>query len=403
MGLWDKLKGKPTQKKFAEKLQAALTAAGDPRIARFDAKEFRIVFSDGEVEVGVLNLTNLYAEYCAVPRAHRAKRMSELVRATLSHLKEIPKDFSDASYDIRPRIWTKATFEQISLRAQLDGEPKVDWPMEAVGDHLLLSLVYDLPESVRSISQDDLETWDVSYWEAREVAMNNLAESEFVYASLGDELYASNTGDSYDATRLVLVELIRQLDIKGQPVAMVPNRDTLLISGTDSEVGLRMMVEFAMKQLQEQPRPLIATPLVLNANDEWVDWLPDPNDEIFGQFQQMKLGWLQQEYHEQKEILEKLLEQQEIDEFVASYTVAEKEGVLQSYCVWTNSVVSRLPQTDLVMLFDPETDASNLATWDAVQKTIPHLLESLDCYPPRYRVTSFPTSKQLFEMEAQAI
>lgn len=403
MGLWDKLKGKPSQKKFAAQLQAALIAAGDPRTAQFDPEEFRILFFDGDDEQGVLNLSNLYAEYCALPSSQRPKRISELVRASLSHLKEIPTEFSDASYDIRPRIWTKATFEQISLRALLDGDPKINWPMEPIGDHLLMSLVYDLPESVRSISNEDLETWDVTYWQAREVAMKNLAESEFVYASLGDELFASSTGDSYDATRLVMVDLVRGLDIKGQPVAMVPNRDTLLISGTESEVGLKMMVEFAIQQLQEQPRPLIATPLILTENDEWTDWMPDRNDPNFEQFHKLKLGWLQQEYHEQKELLERLHEEQEIDEFVASFTVAEKEGALHSYCVWTKTVISQLPETDLVMLFDPDSEASSLASWEALQKTVPHLFEPLDCYPLRYRVTGFPTKQHMFEMNAQSL
>ena len=139
----------------------------------------------------------------------------------------------------------------------------------------------------------------------------------------------------------------------------------------------------------------------MNENDEWADWTPDREDPNFDQFHELRLGWLQQEYHEQKELLEKLHEKREIDEFIASYTVAEKEGVVHSYCVWTNTIISQLPQTDLVMLFDPETEASSLASWEAMQETVPHLLEPLDCYPSRFRVTSFPNKQQMFEMETR--
>ena len=297
MGLWDKLSGgKSAKSKFATDLMAGLKAAGDPRDAKFDEAEFRLLFEEDDEPKGVLNLVNLFAEYQTIDKSDREACMREMVRASLSHFKEIPDEFSDASYDLRPRLWTRATFEHIKIQQKLAGEPTVDWPHESIGEHLFLSLVYDLPESVRSISSEELQDWGVTYWEAREVAIANLYEEEFVYASVGDELFASSTGDSYDATRLVMTEMIRSLPLAGEPIAMVPNRDTLLITGSESEVGLKMMIEFATQQLKEQPRPLIATPLILGADDHWEDWTMPANHSLYGEFRKAQLAWLSHEY-----------------------------------------------------------------------------------------------------------
>ena len=209
MGIFDKLLGKPSRDKFAQWFIAALKAAGDTSDCAYDNESFRLTMSDnGEVR-GHLNLHNLYDEFCGVPRADRKQCLRSLVRGALSHWKQIPDDFEDASYDLRPKIWTRASFEKLKLQQQLDGNSEADdWPIEPLGDHLVVALAYDLPEAVRSISQEDLDRWGVSHYEAMEVARRNLEAAEFTFASIGDHFYASLTGDTYDATRLLFLDLI---------------------------------------------------------------------------------------------------------------------------------------------------------------------------------------------------
>ena len=398
MGLLDRFFGTSEHDRFAKSFIAALKKAGDTRTSVYEAEEFRLVFSDDGEQLGVLNLGNMFAEYERVDPDDRQQCMSELVRAALSHLKEMPKDYSAASYDIRPRLWARATLEQIRLRAQMNGQAAPDWPLESIGDHLYLSLVYDLPESVRSIANQDLEQWGVTYWEAREVAIQNLEESEFVMASLGDELFASNTGDTYDATRMVLPDLIERLPIDGKPILMVPNRDTLLITGTDSEVGQKMMLEFATQQLEEQPRPMIATPLTLDAASEWVDWQPSPNNPVFADYKRLQTNWYAAEYNEQKHLLDSLNESQGVDRFVASYSVVEKDGVVSSYCVWSKGVDSLLPQTDTIALMDSPDGAAASVPFEIIMDKFGSLFLETDYYPKRYYVRDFPTEQQFAEL-----
>lgn len=402
MGLLDRFFGTSDQDKFAKSFIAALQKAGDPRDAVYEAAQFRLVFSKDGEQQGVLNLGNLFAEFQQVEPEGQQQCLSELVRAALSHLKEMPEDFDAASYDIRPRLWARATFEQIRLRSRLSDQPAPDWPLEPIGDHLFLSLVYDLPESVRSIANQDLKEWGVTYWEAREVALQNLGETELVIASLGDELFASNTGDTYDATRMILPGLVQQLPVVGQPILMVPNRDTLLLTGSESEVGQKMMLEFAEQQLDEQPRPLVATPLTLDFSNQWVDWSPEQANPLYYDYHKMQLNWFAGEYQEQKLLLDAIHEKESVDLFVANFSIAEKrDDSIFSYCVWGKDIESLLPETDFFAVMESLEGPSIMVPFDVVMEKFGSWFLETDYYPKRFHVRDFPTSEQFAELSKQ--
>ena len=108
--------------------------------------------------------------------------------------------------------------------------------------------------------------------EALEVALGNLGGIPAEVARVGEGLYVLRSGDSYDATRLLLLDLVRSLEVQGEPVAMVPNRDTLLISGTEDQAGLALMLALAGQGLEER-YALSGVPLILGEGG-WSDWLP---------------------------------------------------------------------------------------------------------------------------------
>lgn len=383
------------REQFARLVIDGLKKAGDDREVVFDADAFQLQFQNDGEDCGVLNLSNLFIEFSSLSEELQQQRVSEIVRAALSHLKPIPDDFQDASFDLRPRLWSRSTFEMMKLRNRLENTEEPDWPIEPIGEHLYLSLVFDLPESVRSISSEDLESWGVSTWEAREVAIKNLAEEEFVIASLGDVLYASNTGDSYDATRLILTNLIEQLEVEGSPVAMVPNRDTLLVTGSESEVGVKMMVELATRELLENARPLVASALIFREG-QWEDWELPEDHPSWEDYRRCVLGFQQFEYENQKKMLDQLNEQELIDQFNASFTVISKDDRHMSYCVWGKGVLSSLPRTDLVaFVSDFGGGVRAFAGWDEVRQHCGELMTEQEYYPQRFFVQEYPSEEIL--------
>lgn len=403
MGLLDRFRGPPKPDKFARLLIAAMQRAGDPRRAVYERAEFQLKFYEGDKEVGVACLRNLYDEYCKTPVKVRAQQLKHIVRALLSYHKELPDEFEHARYDLRPMVRTRSYFDLIRLQQQAEGNEGPDIPYEAIGDHLAASLVYDLPESMRTISQDSLDDWGVTYYEAMEVARRNLEEMEFRFAGLDERLYASITGDNYDASRLLLTDLIRGLTVQGDLIAMVPNRDTLLVTGSDDPEGLAIMADLAEKALEE-PRPMCAIPLRLE-EDEWVTWTPPPGHTLHHKFRLLEVKSLYGEYADQKPLLDALHQKQETGIFVAAYSAVEKPpGVVFSYCVWGKGVDTYLPKTQKVMFLEEGQEGLIGGDWDVVQSVVGHLMEPVeDLYPPRWRVRDYPTAAELEQLRDSSL
>jgi len=176
----------------------AFREAGDKTDPRFDASENRIVRGDPEAQWTV-NLANLYLTYLKQPRSQRAEYLRSLVRGILTSSKGLPKEFELARADLRPRLWLRASFEQMRLRGFLEGgtdQPKA-LPSEAIGEHLVASPAYDWPQAVQGIDDDNLTEWGVSFYEAMEVARENLLEATVSYGKIGDRFYSFMSGDTY--------------------------------------------------------------------------------------------------------------------------------------------------------------------------------------------------------------
>ena len=175
-----------------------------------------------------------------------------------------------------------------------------------LADHLAIGLVYDLPDSMRTIVQQDLENWGVTFYEALEAACANLRQKEDpVFISPHDGVYISATGDNYDASRLILTDMVHQFDVQGELIAMVPNRDTLIITGSDDLSGLTIMAARAKQALQE-PRPISMFAFRL-VDDDWTEWRPAADHPLHQQFALLRLQSLGQQYAEQKELLERTI------------------------------------------------------------------------------------------------
>ncbi len=306
--------------------------------------------------------------------------------------KELPGDFDAASPDLRPRIRARGFFEQQRLLKLLDdpGGAALDAANEPIGEHLLTFLAYDWPDSVQSITAENLTDWGITFYEAMEVARRNLEEATLGYARIGENLYAFTSGDSYDASRLTLIDRIQNLEVAGKPVAMVPSREQLYITGSEDEVGLAMMAEPTSQALQE-PYALIGVPLLLD-DGAWADWMPPEDHPLHRRFRQMETNWLGPLYADQKQYLDAIHKRQGIEVFVANFSAVRKEdGDIVIYCVRGEGVDSFLPVTQKVAFMQEGRDGPvALADWSRVVEVAGDLMEPTEHYPARYRVRHYP-------------
>ena len=392
MGWFDFLFGS-SRDRFASRLIAEMKRCGVQDTLRYNSEQFVVERSDG----GLVNLANIYHEYCHTPRAAREEVFRRFVRGCLGMGNfELPVEFPDAQPDLLPVVRSRFYFESAMLQSQARGAKGLNVPHLVVGDHLALSLVYDLPQAMRSIGHEELEMWDTSFYQALEVARHNLEQLGNVsFANINNRCFASATGDNYDASRLILTELIRRLPVRGDYIAMVPNRDSLLITGADDPQGLGILCKLARESFQ-QPRPISTIALRLEG-DDWQPWLPEPDSPLYGVFRELRLRTLAAEYADQAELLAAVQRAESAGALPATFHVVQDTTtqLFSSYCVWTEGVASLLPVTDMVTLVRDNGRPVGTFDWRQLQKETGDLMAPQDVYPERWLVREFPAEAQL--------
>ena len=187
---------------------------------------------EGGKTIGTTNLSSMYPVYMEKPRSERVAYLRINGRTALTTARELPEDFEAARPDLRVKLWSRSIFENQRLKARLDGMGEgFDIPHMPVGEHLVACIAYDWPDSTQSVSSETLRGWSVTIFESLEAGKANLAERMVGYSKIGDNLASFISGDSYDACRLLLVDLVRDMGLTGRPIAVVPNRDFVYITG----------------------------------------------------------------------------------------------------------------------------------------------------------------------------
>lgn len=394
MGSSDKESG---QDEFAQLVMARLRDTGVLGEISYDPEEFQISVA-GEIE-SILFLGNAYREYCSLSPDDRPKSLRRFVRGWLDAHKSTPEEYADVRPDILPAVRSRNFFESVRLRMMISGDEDTYLQYQTFGDDLGLGIVYDMPDSMKPISNKELELWGVTFYEALQAARENIRQlpPQIIGPKDGEGVYVFTTNDGYDSSRLIILDLIRQFQVKGDYIAMAPGREMLIVAGSEDPPGLEAMIVLAKKAF-EQPRAVSGVALRL-AGDQWVSWMPDAKHPLYDDFRMIRVQSSGQDYSEQKELLDRLHETTGEDVFVASYSVMQQRdiGYRLSYCVWTQGVVSLLPQAERIVL-GGEGQAPVMAPWEKVVEIVGDMMTPLGIYPERYRVEGFPTADQLAAM-----
>src|SRR4051812_26712709 len=341
MGLFDFFSGPLTQDKFSQIVLAELRKLDPASQYDYNAERFQIARPDD----GFINLGNIYQEYCRAEKTERDAVLRRFLRNCISTKSyELPAEFDDIHPDLLPVVRSRFYLESVLLQARVRGNDPIDVPQQIIGEHLALSLVYDLPSAMRTISQTDLDKWEVSFYEAVEAARRNLEQmGEIAFATLDSCVYASATGDNYDASRLVMLDLIRRFEVKGDYVAMVPNRDTLVVTGSEDDPGLTIMAKIA-EESYEKPRPISTVALRLEG-DDWQPWLPLRSSPSFAKYHELRLRNVAAEYNDQKELLDEVHAASGAGLYVAQFNAMQNKasGQVTSYSVWSEGLDILLP------------------------------------------------------------
>ncbi|WP_375744366.1 DUF1444 family protein [Corallococcus interemptor] len=383
---------------YAQLALGALRAADPTGEWKYDPEQFLIQRFAPDGGLGMtLNLANFYREYQDAPPERRGEALARLGRTGV--LPEAPATYAQARSQLMLVVRARDTFEAFSQQA--GGSAPVSW--RPVGEVLAEALVQDTPDAMRYVPTEELARWGITYEQAREDAMANLRRMEAApLRNLTLGACALFTNDSYGASRLLLDDVVRGCEVKGDPVVVVPNRDTVLITGADDATGLLTLAEAALEGVQA-PRPVDGHALRLTA-DGWKPFLPSRESPSRSILENLAFASRVRGYQEQTERLRK--QEEPGDVFVASLLPQkDARGRYFGQTVWSNEGESLLPRADVILFVDaalgPDAPPVASVRWDLVVRDAGTLLmPELGVYPERYRVTGFPSKEQLQRWKA---
>lgn len=415
MGFLDRFfGGVPDEKAFGAMVVDYMKKAGETRPITFEEQRFQIVVGNPGEAVNVLWLGNGYEEFKALPKAKRDgffDRFHPNNYVNVDAFDHLDSALRSLLPRIRDRLYPHAlpfrTLRQLGA-AFKEGTPLPSLPYQPVGDVLAASLCIDLPTTVIDCLDQNYTRWKSSITELMPKALENLrAISKKPFAQPMPGVYVSTFMDSHDPARLLLPELFASMKLKGAPVAGVPNRTSLIVTGADDQAGLNEFVTL-MKMGLKDPRPVSSMPLTLGP-EGWRPFEPRGTSAVDRELRVLAAQCVGGLHADQKATLEEENERSGRDVFVASYKVMMNQaGAVMSYASWTESVPTLLPKTSDVMLTvlngdKPEDAEVTHVSWDdLVAIAGRHLRPEPDVWPPRFFVDTFPNPKELDALRAKA-
>lgn len=386
------------QDRFAREVMDLLAKMTQGTTYEYEPALFRLQASDGQI----IFLDNAYNECRRTSGLQRKKVLASFLAGMAPS--EIPADFDDARAHILPVLRHVAGLESVQLECKPEQAASIwtEFPMQPFSGDLAIAMAFDSENAVLQVGKSVLDKWQRPLDEVLAIALDNLrakAPAQFELHAPG--LYVSRYGDYYDASRLLLPELAWQLPVRGTPVAMVPNRMCLLVTGENDIEGIAAMIATAEKILIDDSRPL-GSEMFRAVDQGWKTWQPDGANGVH--LQNLQLRMRASDYAQQKRAFEHRMSLTGEDVFVATFTVTQRQDIerFHSLSVLTKGADTLLPKTDLIYLTVVETKETISVPWSAFEHIAGYLLEPLPFVLPRYRVRHFPTDDEMERLrEAQ--
>nr|WP_308635334.1 DUF1444 family protein [Massilia brevitalea] len=380
----------------------AARARGYEGPMEFDAPNFRILMPGSEG--GAVNLHNCYHDYCEASRAERRAVVDKY--SNLFVQADIPDTFEAARRNLLPVLRTGAFLQAAQLGPLAgDAKPSTGFAAADFSDDTVMLLAWDTEHLTRILDTSQLEKWGVSQEAASTIALDNLrdlAPEQFV--QLGANLFASDWNDAYDSSRILLPDLVHR--VAGQhPVVMIPTRGRMLLSASHSREDLLTLVSYAQSAIETEGRR-VSTLMYEYVDGKAVPYVP-LDEEVARKLADLRRMALQEDYAEQKQLLDQGFEQQGTDIFVATYMLVKGDDErIFSVSTWTAGVDALLPETDRIVLGyldEPGREGRrwNVA-WADLVAAAGHLMVRQEGYQlPRWRVRAFPDEAALNALAAE--
>jgi uncharacterized protein YtpQ (UPF0354 family) len=401
VGILDLFRGSPDER-VAKRFIEELRKVGEKRRLEYDAGERLIVCYDEEGNrSGTLSLHNLQHE---LDRSAKQEHDEIFRRYALGSINGgHSKNYAEVQPSLGILLKDASYPEFIALlqRVEVSALKPNSLIWRPLAADVIACCVVDGPNSISFVKQSDLEDWGVDADQVFEQAVANLRALPMEFHAL-ENCYYVLAQDSFIAARLLCAERFAEVPLKGLPVAVVPDRDTLFIAGSEDDEAIKALSNLVNRQLVEANRHISTKPLVLK-DGRWQEF--QPRDGARAAFDNASRTFAVNTWAAFHALYEKDLQAREEDVFVAQLAVFEVEGTGECFtsAVWSRDVDTILPLAERVHFFDTEDETIRAASWPDVVRVMGAAMQQLEGLPFRYRVNQFPTSEQFVAMGARQV
>ncbi len=382
--------GRPSHKTFARIVTEELLRRDPMLTVHPDLDTFRLVLRRGRHKESDLNLALAHAEFCAAGPLERPRVLNRWCSLPFAERRDLCT-LDEAIPRLLPRIRERFFYELNDLLLRTEKKSPLQTVHHVLAESLAVSIVQDFPDAMVDVQEEHIQAWQVDWDTLMIHARRNLkARSQESFERLSPGLFRSPWKDNHDASRLLLQDLIRSLDLKGDPIVMVPHRDELLVAGDQDRRALARMAELVQETLKK-PRAMTGQAFHLSS-DGWEPWLPNQDDELRAAYLMLREQSRIAIHEEQRALLQEMLNREGREAFVPQYRVFvdPRTQTPFSTAAFPRKGETWLPRTDEVGLLDveqPEGKQLRQIPWKDLENHIEgSLTPEPDLWPVRYRV-----------------
>jgi hypothetical protein len=421
MGFWDRLFGRkppvgvpaiPAPKNTVQGVdpredllkQVEVVLRADPRVQKVERhpKSYGLTLTRDGGPCSVF-LANLFADTRELPPEARPQAIQRFLG---SLWQEGPGSFpwEDAQKRLLP-VLRPATFgmKQLESERELVGRRTLPFLLEL--------LVVDMPDSAMFVQRQHLAEWGVDAEAAFAAAHANLAGLTLDGVELYDRepspIWSVDSTDSYATSRLLHPGFLASFAgrVEGRPIAILPERSTLLIAGDANPATVARLCESGEREYDAASRRL--TPALYTVDDAGrvVPYQRPGNDALASRVRLAHVRFAMSEYLTQKESLDKLHEGKGLDLYVTNLSAIrrKKDGRPITWCPWSASVNALLPRADVVTMSLSQEDFC-IVPWTDVERLAPGCLTQVpELWPARHRTTAWPAPNVLEQLRAARV
>ena len=407
MGLWDKVKGvfgaRPDEAaQFLRMARRLATRIPGVSVVEENVAEMALVLETPNGRQ-TFYAGNIFTETGAWPMEARSAHVEAFLLEILAPRPDV-RTWTDVRERLLPVVRGASAFSSGARRM-----PTLTRPFQPF---LLEAAVVDSATGMEYVNEDAPPKWDVEPDQIFIQARVNLAALEADVRPLegrwSSPAWRVAIDDAYDSSRILLPGWLASFagKVEGQPVAFLPDRNTLIVGGGGDAKLLRQLLEMAEERAKASPRSITTMAYTVDAAGAVVPLTLPPDHAVGEPLRRAARLLAGAEYAHQREHLEARHEQEGRDIFVATFgALRAKDGREWSYSTWAQDCDSLLPRTELVALGSAGgagTAAwSILLWWDDLQRIAGDCLApDPSCDPMRYRTVRWPDAAMLEALRA---